>query len=61
MTYRLNEKYYRLTTTAKRKNARRHIVAADTDIKQLERLAAILNDKYIKEIYTWNWQLVKTL
>ena len=61
MTYRLNEKYYRLTTTTKGKNARRHIVAADTDIKQLERLAAILNDKYIKEIYTWNWQLVKTL
>ena len=52
---------YILTTTAKRTNAKRHIVKRSHDYYLLESLARWSLDRknYIVEIYTGNWELVK--
>ena len=53
-------KFY-LTATAKRKNAKRHIVLKSNDIDYLKKIASNLNDCYIVEIYTGNWELVERI
>lgn len=52
---------YILTMTAKRKNAKRHIVARSVNLEGLKKVAQNLNKKYIVELYTGNWQLVERL
>lgn len=51
-----------LTITARRKGARRHIVAKSNDIEQLKSLAINnLNKKlYIVEIYNGRWSLIES-
>lgn len=51
---------YILTVTAKRKNAKRHIVERGT-IEDCRRLANNMNEKYIVEIYNGKWELVETI
>lgn len=58
-------KYY-LTITAKRKDAKRHIVKNGFNrtfetIEAAEKTAANLNRNYIIEIYNGNWDLVKVV
>ena len=51
---------YILTTTAKRKNAKRHIVTKSESLDELRNLGKNnMNDKYIVEIYTGKWDLVE--
>ena len=50
---------YILTTTAKRKNAKRHIVARSVNMEGLKKLAEFFNDTATTEIYTGNWQLLE--
>ena len=52
---------YILTTTAKRKNAKRHIVDKSNNIEPLRKLAQnnIDKDRYVVEIYTGKWELVE--
>ena len=52
---------YILAITAKRKNAKRHIVARSVNLEGLKKLAQNSNKKYIVELYTGNWQLVERL
>lgn len=52
---------YYLTVTAKRKNAKRHIVNKSTDIDQLRKTAQVLNKCYTREIYNGKWELVETI
>lgn len=52
---------YILTSTAKRKNAKRHIVAWGVDLETARRLARNINKKYIVEVYTGNWKLVERM
>ena len=52
---------YILTTTAKRKNAKRHIVARSVNLDGLKKLAENINKRYIVELYTGNWQLIERL
>ena len=55
-----NMTYY-LVTTARRKNARRHIDIRSTDIEQLRSYGKHINKKYIVEIYNGKWELVETI
>lgn len=55
-----NGMYY-LTTTAKRRGAKRHIVDKSADINALRRLAQNINEKYIVEIYSGSWQLIERI
>ena len=51
---------YILTITAKRKNARRHIVTKSENLDQLRDLGKNnMNDVYIVEIYTGKWELIE--
>ena len=50
---------YYLTTTAKRKNAKRHIVEKSKDIEYLRNLSKNMNACYIVEIYNGKWELVE--
>lgn len=50
---------YYLTATAKRKNAKRHIVTKSNDIAYLRRISKNLNATYIAEIYDGRWNLVE--
>ena len=51
---------YILTTTSKRKNARRHIVTKSENLDQLRDLGKNnMNDVYIVEIYTGKWELIE--
>lgn len=52
---------YYLTTTAKRRGAKKHIVGKNADINALRRLAQNINEKYTVEIYTGSWQLVERI
>lgn len=54
---------YILTTTAKRKNAKRHICDRSNDIEKLRKLGQnnINKDRYVVEIYTGKWELVERL
>jgi hypothetical protein len=53
---------YYLTTTAKRKNAKRHIVDKGNEIEALRKLGLHnINDKYIVEIFTGRWELVERI
>ena len=52
---------YYLTITAKRRNAKRHIVEKSDDIDYLRFLGGHLADKYIREIYTGGWQKVEEI
>ncbi len=53
---------YILTITARRKNAKRHIVDKSTDINDLRKLANNVNgDRYVIEIYTGRWDLVEVI
>lgn len=51
---------YILATTAKRKNAKRHIASKGNDLEHLRYLAQnnINKDIYVVEIYTGKWELV---
>ena len=51
---------YYLTITAKRKNAKRHIVTKSESLDELRNLGKNnMNDEYIVEIYTGKWELVE--
>ena len=51
---------YILTITAKRKNAKRHIVIRSESLDKLIELGKNnINDNYIVEIYTGKWVLVE--
>lgn len=51
---------YILTTTSKRKNAKRRIVTKSESLDELRNLGKNnMNDKYIVEIYTRKWELVE--
>ena len=50
-----------LTITAKRKNAKRHIVSKSSDIDALRKLARNMNNCYLVEIYNGKWELVETI
>lgn len=52
---------YILATTAKRKNAKRHIAGKSDDLEHLRYLAQnnINKDRYVVEIYTGKWELVE--
>lgn len=53
---------YILTITARRKNAKRHIVDKSADINDLRKLANNVNgDLYVIEIYTGGWELVEVV
>ena len=52
---------YYLTTTAKRKNAKRHIARKSEDINYLKRLGRNISERYIVEIYNGKWELVETI
>lgn len=53
---------YYLTTTAKRKNAKRHIASKGTDIEYLRNIGKNnINDCYITEIYNGKWELVERI
>lgn len=52
---------YILTSTAKRKNAKRHIVVRSDNLEGLKKLAENINKRYIVELYTGNWQLIERL
>ena len=52
---------YYLTTTAKRKNAKRHIAWKSDDIEYLRGRANNLNDCYIVEIYNGKWELIERI
>lgn len=50
---------YYLTTTAKRKNAKRHIVMKSDSIEELKKIAENnINPRYIAEIYDGKWNLI---
>lgn len=49
---------YILTITARRKNARRHIVQRSDD---LEKLRAFRSDLYLVRIYDSRWNLIETV
>ena len=51
---------YILTTTAQRKNAKKHIVTKSESLDELRNLGKNnMNDAYIVEIYTGKWELVE--
>lgn len=50
-----------LTITAKRKNAKRHIVSRCNDIESARKLAENMNDCYIVEIYNTKWELIERI
>lgn len=52
---------YILTTTAKRKNAYRHIVARSENKEELKKLAKNINKRYIVELYTGDWRIIERL
>ena len=53
---------YILTVTARRKNAKRHIVQRTHEYDRLVSIAkGIDKQRYIVEIYTGNWKLVETI
>ena len=50
---------YILAITAKRKNAKRHILTKCESLDKLIELGKnCINDKYIVEIYDGNWEIV---
>ena len=56
------KKTYILVTTAKRKNAKRHVVTKSCDIDYLRTLGRNnIADCYITEIYDGRWGLVETI
>lgn len=54
---------YILTVTAKRKNAKRHIVERNNNKEHLLKLAKenLNKDRYIVEIYTAKWELLEAI
>jgi len=61
-----NKMKYYLTVTARRKNAKRHIITSGfsktfESIADAEKIAANLNKYYIVEIYNSKWELVKVI
>ena len=54
---------YILTATAKRKNAKRHIVERNSNIEHLLKLAEknLNKDRYIVEIYNGKWELLEAI
>ena len=55
-----NMTYY-LVTTARKKNARRHIDIKRTDLEELRSYGNFINKKYIVEIYNAKWELIETI
>lgn len=49
---------YILTMTAKRKNAKRHIVARSNDLDELRKFHP---QQYINEIYDSHWNLIEVI
>ena len=54
---------YILTVTAKRKNAKRHIVERNSNKEHLLKLAKenLNKDRYIVEIYNAKWELLEAI
>lgn len=54
---------YILTVTAKRKNAKRHIVERNNNKEHLLKLAKenLNKDRYIVEIYNAKWELLEAI
>lgn len=50
---------YYVTTTARRKNAKRHILEKTKDLQTAMEVMNKMGDRYIIEIYTGKWELVK--
>ena len=50
---------YIMTTTAKRKNAKRHIDTRSNSLDYLRAQGLIRNDRYIVEIYNTKWELIE--
>lgn len=50
-----------LTITAKRKNAKRHIVKKSNDIDVLRNLSRNMNKRYRVEIYNGKWELIEEM
>lgn len=68
LSYRLDgekvrKDMYILTTTAKRKNAKRHITLKSNDLEHLRDIAQnnINKDRYVVEIYSGNWNLLERM
>ena len=57
------EDMYILTTTAKRKNGKRHITLKSNDLYHLRDIAQnnINKDRYVVEIYSCNWSLLERM
>ena len=54
---------YILTTTAKRKNGKRHITLKSNDLEYLREIGKnnINKDRYVVEIYSGNWKLLERM
>ena len=52
---------YILTTTAKQKNAKRHVVERSEDIEKLRDFGKRINDRYKVDIYTGTWVFVENV
>lgn len=54
---------YILTTTAKRRNGKRHITLKSNDLEHLRDIAQnnINKDRYVVEIYSGNWNLLERM
>ena len=53
---------YILTTTTKRKNAKRHIDTKGKDLEKLRNNARFIDrNKYVVEIYNGKWELIEIL
>lgn len=51
---------YILATTARRKNAKRHIAATSNDLNYLRKIGKDnIDDRYIVEIYNAKWELIE--
>lgn len=52
---------YYLTFTAKRKNAKRHIVGKAATVQELKSKPYINNERYIINIYNGKWELIENI
>jgi len=52
---------YYLTITARRKDAKRHVVTKSQSVDYLRAYGSHLKDSYKREIYDGRWALVETI
>lgn len=52
---------YYLTITARRKNAKRHVVTKSSNLDYLRSFGSHLNEAYKREVYDGRWALVETI